>query len=334
MELKTLPPLKSRKEMLNILYSQEYGFIPPPPEKISFTEERNLIENFCAGNAELIKVTVCCTVNGRNFSFPFWSAVPSKNKKHPFIIHINFRPDIPDRYMPTEELIDNGFAVLSFNYENITADNGDFSSGLAGLIYEEGQRASCDAGKIALWAWGIERVIDYAEKYSDIFDMNSCAVCGHSRLGKAALLAGASDERIIFTYSNDSGCSGAALSKLASGETVKKITDVYPYWFCENYKKYADNEKNMPFDQHWLLAAIKPRFVLCGSAFEDYWASPETEFLNCALQKDYIGSKKFPSAGSCFLEGGTGYHIRPGKHYFSRYDWHILMKFIKMHMQA
>ena len=85
-------------------------------------------------------------VNGKDFAFPVYLAVPTAEGAHPFFVHINFRSDVPDRYMPTEELIDNGFAVLSFGYEDVTRDDGDFTSGLAGVLYENGKRAPHDAG--------------------------------------------------------------------------------------------------------------------------------------------------------------------------------------------
>ena len=34
-----LPPLLSREEMLEIIQREEYGFMLPPPEKISFEKQ-------------------------------------------------------------------------------------------------------------------------------------------------------------------------------------------------------------------------------------------------------------------------------------------------------
>ena len=171
---------------------------------------------------------------------------------------------------------------------------------------------------------------------TDALDLTQSVVCGHSRLGKTALLAAATDPRFAFAYSNDSGCSGAALARGTRGETVRDICQKFPYWFCENYLQYVDNEGSMPFDQHDLIAAIAPRRVLIGSAAEDYWADPLSEQLACAAASPAFDRgldcpDRPARAGEAFLSGDVGYHLRHGRHYFSRADWHQLIRFVKLH---
>ena len=331
-----IPSLLSRKEMLDILLKEEYGFLPPPPTYIQFEVKKNIIPNFCAGNATCDKVTAHCKLGNKDFSFDFNAILPTDNEKHPFFVHVNFRPDIPDRHQPTEEIIDNGFAILSFCYEDVTKDDGDFTDGLAGVLYENGERSGSDAGKIAMWAWAAHRIMDYAETLSDRLDLNCAVMCGHSRLGKTALLAAATDERFSFAYSNDSGCSGAAITRGKQGETVEAIYKKFPFWFCENYKKYVDDFECMPFDQHYLIASIAPRKVLIGSAVEDIWADPYSEQLACfgassAFECGFICPDRQALVGEKFFEGHLGYHLRKGLHYFSREDWNKLIEFVNLH---
>lgn len=333
---RNLPALLPREQMLDILREEVYGAIPEAPDAISFTVTENIIRKFCAGKAVCNKITADCTVHGKAFSFPFYAAMPTDGKRHPFFVHINFRDCIPDLFMPTEELIDNGFAVLSFCYNDVTADNDDFTDGLARILYPDGIRQSNSTGKIAMWAWAAQRVMDYAQTLDGILDLNNSVVCGHSRLGKTALLAAATDARFAFAYSNDSGCSGAAIARGTRGETIKNIYQSFPYWFCPNYQKYIDNEQAMPFDQHYLLAAIAPRKVLVGSASEDLWADPISEQLCCAAAAQAFPNgfhcpNRLADIGEAFLEGDIGYHLRPGTHYFSREDWHRLIEFVTFH---
>lgn len=296
--------------------------------------EENIVKTFCAGNAALHRVTLTSRVNGKDFSFPVSVTLPKVEHKVPFFIHINFRPDVPDRYQPTEELVDNGYAVLSFNYKDVSNDNDDFTDGLAGILFESGVRGPSDSGKIAMWAWAAQRVMDYAQTL-DCLDLARGIVCGHSRLGKTALLTAATDERFYCAHSNDSGCSGASLSRGKTGETIEKICNRFPYWFCENYKKYMGHEDQLPLDQHYLVASIAPRKVYITSAIEDRWADPDSEYLTCWAAGDAFGEKGFvapyrlPEVGDRFHEGTIGYALRSGAHYYSRKDWLNLMDFLK-----
>ena len=333
---RNLPELKSREEMLRILQEEVYGILPPKPEVLTFEDAGKRYPSFCAGNASCNKIIAHCTIHGKPWSFPFYAVIPTDGQKHPFFVHINFTDNVPDRYQPTEELVDNGFAVLTVYYNDVTKDDGDMTDGLAGILFEDGQRKPNDPGKIAMWAWAAQRLMDYAETQSDRLDLNCAIVCGHSRLGKTALLAAATDERFAFGYSNDSGCSGAALSRGKQGESVARICTRFPYWFCENYYKYGEREQEMPFDQHYLLSSIAPRYTLVGSATEDAWADPVSEYLSCVAAKsafdgDFSHPDRLPQTGEAFLDGTLGYHLRKGTHYFSRRDWLRLIEFVNKH---
>ncbi len=334
-----LPGFLEREEMLEILQREEYGYLPPKPDKISFeTEDVKGAYHFCAGKAVLKKIWIITEIKGKEFRFPAYSVIPTKEGPHPFFVHINFRPDVPDKYMPTEEIVDNGFATLSFGYNDVTTDDNDFTNGFAGVLYPEGIRKnSTDPGKIAMWAWAAHRLMDYAET-NPLLDASKAFVCGHSRLGKTALLAAATDTRFALAYSNDSGCSGAAITRDKVGEDVFEITKRFPYWFCENYWKYQNLEHKMPFDQHFLMASVAPRNIYVASAVEDTWADPSSEFLNCVLtsevfesqgHKGFVHHNRLPEGGEVYHDGDIGYHLREGQHYFSREDWNKAMEYIK-----
>ena len=330
--LASLPDPKNMKkaEIVDLLLREEYGYLPPAPDSVEVTLSKKEDTKFCAGKAILRSLTFTCKGSFGEFSFPVSYTCPTRVEQPvPAFVQINFRPDVPDRYQPTEEIVDNGYAVLSFCYQDVSSDDGDFTNGLAGLLYPDGKRAPDACGKIGLWAWAAIRVLEYALTLPEIRHDRIC-VAGHSRLGKTALLAGALDERFWCAFSNDSGCSGAAVSREKEGETIEVICRVFPYWFCENYKKYANNEAALPFDQHYLIAANYPHRVYVASAEEDLWASPKNEFLSCVAASEYYEARgevgfvqngTLPTAGACFHRGMIGYHIRRGMHYFSREDW-------------
>lgn len=332
-----MPDRLKKHEIIDLLLREEYGYLPPAPYHV-WAEPVHKDVTFCAGKADLVKLKLNCKADWGTFSFPVYYVCP-KGKKDPVpsFVHINFRDFIPDRYQPTEELVDAGYAILTFCYKDITSDDGDFTNGLAKVVYPDGKRKMDQCGKIGLWAWAAMRVLDYALTLQEL-DHRYISVVGHSRLGKTALLAGALDERFYCAFSNDSGCSGAALSRGKTGETIKDIWERFPYWFCEKYAKYVDNEECMPFDQHFLIAANAPHRVYVASAVGDLWAHPENEYLacveassyyeNCGL-KGFVHSKCMPKSGECFHEGCIGYHLRSGNHYLSREDWRKYLSYLE-----
>lgn len=324
-----------RKELLNILSEEEYGYMPPRPKKVR-GEVIKSVEKCCSGHAVLEKISISFDTPCGEFSFPLNLFVPVKKEKSPLIVLINFRSDEYDMYYPAEEIIDNGFSLAVINYEDITSDDEDFTNGIAKMYPRD---ESTGWGKISMWAFALSRAIDYLSERKEI-DSENIAVAGHSRLGKTALWCAANDERIKFVFVNGSGCSGASYerTKHEGGETVSDIVRVFPYWFCNNYKKYADNVSSMPFDQHFLIAACAPRFVAIGDASEDKWADPYSCQLACIGaspawkihgKRGYAGLKRPAKVGERFGKGEVCYHLRDGSHFFGRPDWLSYMKFIK-----
>ena len=327
-----------RPYWLNLLLEQEYGKIPP-----RVTPKIETTVNFIdfAGKAVWETVTFTFEYKGKTHSFPTNLIYPVGAKGVPFFIYLNFRPDIPDRYLPVEEIIDNGFGIFSVCYNDITRDNGDFTDGLAG-IFQEGERKGNDTGKLVYWAYAASNMMDYLLTRPEA-DKNAVGVAGHSRLGKTALLTAAIDQRFAFSCANDSGCSGAALSRCASekGEKIADICARFPYWFAPNYYQYVNNESALPFDQHCLIAMLAPRGAYVGGALEDVWADNDNQFLSCVAaskvwalyeKEGIVTPDKMPECGDTLVEGNVGFHLRAGKHYHSRTDWLVYMEAAKKYL--
>ena len=234
-----------------------------------------------------------------------------------------------------KQVVSRGFGVATVYYGDIDPDfNDGFKNGVHTLF--ESPRDSTSWGSVAAWAWGLSRIMDYLETDKDI-NAKKVIVIGHSRLGKASLWATASDKRFAMSISNNSGCSGAALSRRIFGETIGRINNSFPHWFCDNYKKYNENENQMPVDQHELLALIAPRPLYVASAAEDLWADPKGEFLSCVYASpvyELLGLNGFPAkempALNTPIVGSIAYHIRPGKHDVTLYDWERYMDFAEI----
>ena len=312
-----------RMELIELLSREEYGFTPAAPEKV--TGEILESADAFANKAVQQSVSLSFDTPGGPFAFPFTLITPKAVKKAPVFVIIAFRPDVPDRYLPTEEIIDHGFAIATFCYNDVSHDSGRFDK-LAEL-YPRDEKTGW--GKIGMWAFAASRVLDYLETREDIDATRAC-VTGHSRLGKTALWCGAQDERFSMVVSNCSGCSGAAISRGKIGESVARIATVFPYWFCGNYQAWKERDYEAPFDQHMLLALVAPRMLYVCSAEEDSWADPESEFLSCAAASEawtalrvpgLVTPDAMPEIGAPLLDGGVCYHVRAGSHFFSRTDW-------------
>lgn len=333
-EVKTEKEWRERREEIIDLFSKyEYGYTPQKQGETTYTVNEK-IERCNAGHATHEKWTVTFPTEKGEYSFPVNYLHPKDKDKHLTFIVINFRPDVYDMYIPVTEILDNGYGIAQFCYEDITADGADLN-GLA--EHFERRDDGTDWGKIGMWAFAASRVADILLTLDETREL---AVIGHSRLGKTALWCGAQDERIKYVFSNGSGCCGGAYERIKheGGETLKVITSVFPYWFCDNLKQFAEEPEKRPFDQHMLVALVAPRYVGIGDAELDAWADQYSEQLSCISagevwqkiynKEGYIGKKAPAEIGDFFNDGDVHYHIRSGVHYFGREDWLEYMKFI------
>ncbi|MCR5042410.1 MAG: acetylxylan esterase, partial [Clostridia bacterium] len=293
-----------RRELVDVLARNEYGFMPEDPDRVLVTDRCAPEDTFC-GHATVYRQTLTCAVAGGEFSFPFVLYVPKSERPVPAFAFMNFRRDEVDRYFPAEEIIDAGFAVAMVCYTDVENDDNAPPTGLQKLFARKND--GTDPGRISVWAWAQSRLVDVLAGREDV-DADNIAVIGHSRLGKTALWCAANDTRVRYAVSNDSGCSGAAYERVKhpGSETLADITKVFPHWFCENFPTFAGRENERPFDQHFLIAACAPRYVLVGSASLDAWADPASERLSLVAaspawellgKRGFVGKTVSPKVG-------------------------------------
>lgn len=328
-----------RAEILELFRENVYGRRPGRPDSLSFElleEDRQAMQ----GRATLRRVAIRSREDGREHSFELILFLPNELLgQSPLFLLLNNRPRSntdPTRtelsgFWPAEEVIARGFGIAAIqNNELAPDDSATFREGVIRLFDGEstGEREPDAWAALAAWGWGASRAMDYFETDPDV-DASRVAVLGHSRGGKAALWAGAEDERFALVISNESGAGGAALSRRRYGETVARITSAFPHWFAPRFTDFGGREDELPIDQHMLIALMAPRAVYVASADEDLWADPRGEFLSLANASPVfalwgnpvVRAEQMPPLEGPAHFGRLGYHVRRGTHNLTPYDW-------------
>jgi endo-1,4-beta-xylanase len=217
---------------------------------------------------------------GNELVLHFRVSLPASTEKVPVVIHPSFgtlRPRRPGQnfQMPdfAKQFTDRGYAYAEFLAPEVAADNRDTArDGGIYLLYGK----DIDCGGLMAWAWGFHRTIDALETV-DRIDIEKVVVTGHSRYGKAALVAGAFDERIAVTAPSHSGCAGTAPFRFIYGnsEQLHNIAGAFPYWFRPDFGQFSDKVEKLPVDQHLLRALVAPRGQISTEGTEDAWSNPQ-----------------------------------------------------------
>jgi hypothetical protein len=306
---------KRREEMKAILEEYEYGHMPPAPGNTAGKEisakdlpQQNLhyrLVHLSFGPEQKL-----------GFDMAIFSPASSATTKPPLatILTLSFGNDerSANAFRPAFE---RGYAVAVIGYQQLGADNRNYRSTGFFSAYPE-----YDWNDFAAWAWGLSRAVDFLVTDAAT-DKDRIIVTGTSRLGQAALLAGAMDERIgmVAPVAGGMALRFSGKDKPGGGQGIKEIVEQNTYWFGPRFEEFKDAPEKLPSDQNWLLALAAPRpFILCNSLADQYGNTR-------AAVQTYLGAK--PVYEFLGAPNNLGLNFRPGGHGMQAADWSAILDF-------
>ncbi|MBI5092017.1 MAG: hypothetical protein HZB26_06175 [Candidatus Hydrogenedentes bacterium] len=304
---------KRRRELIELLLHYEYGHMPPAPGDVVAEE---VVEHAALDGKAISRELTLAMGPEPRFRMKVGVLLPATGgPRFPVVIAID--PVWQAHVVPTaRQVIARGYAFAGMWYFDADDDKGTRTQG----VYPH--YPDYDWGTLAAWAWGCMRLTDYLCTLPEI-DSAHMAVTGHSRTGKAALLAGALDERFALVAPHASGTGGAGALRIADKdcETLEAITDPkrFYYWFHPRLRTFAGKETRLPIDQHFVKALVAPRAFLSLEARGDQWSNP------LGMQATHKATEtvfQFLGAGE-----KIALHERPGGHDMVPEDWEALLDF-------
>ena len=333
-----------RPQLLDLFSDNVYGRVPPNVPAVTWhiaSEDHETINNIpvltqhLIGHADNsvyplldvnIEVTLTTPANATGpvplvleFTFENYPRPPSAKPS---------APEQPPAH-PTwkEQVLARGWAYALLYPTTIQADNGaGLTSGIIGLTSHGQPRGLDDWGALRAWAWGSSRFLDYLQTNHAI-DTHHVAIEGHSRFGKAALVAMAYDPRFAVAYVSSSGAGGADPARRRFGEQLENVAATGEYhWMAGNYLKYAGplTPADLPVDSHELIALCAPRPVFIGGGVTagDGWADARGTFLaEVAAGPVYrllgardLGTSTYPPVDTALVTGDLGFRQQNGGH--------------------
>jgi len=181
-------------------------------------------------------------------------------------------PRTPEQIAESNPALAHGFAFVMFNNNDCGEDTT--------LRLPDGSWAyrttrffpaypNYDWGLLRAWAWGASRIVDYLVTDPTI-DKNKLIVTGVSRTGKAALIAGAFDDRWAMVAPVASSGGGTPAYRYSGSvpdrggkEGLTEMVRKYPNWFSPHLHQFWGQPDKLPFDEHWLMALVAPRPLIC-----------------------------------------------------------------------
>ncbi len=260
---------RRRAEILAELQHYEVGFKPDTP--------RECIKARMSGDTLVADITV----NGETLTIRSLIIYPEGDGPFPAVIGIGMGAGS----LPPQIFKDRNVAMIAFPFWEVMSHTQKRGQEPLNRLYPD----NLEIGSYAAWPWGVSRLIDALEIVGEEsrIDLRHLAISGCSFAGKMALWAGAMDERIALTISQEPGGGGAAASRVSETlENVETLGKTNYSWFKESMRVFSDeNVKKLPFDHHELCALVAPRALLVFGNPDYGWLADEAGYVSCVAAR-------------------------------------------------
>lgn len=234
---------------------------------------------------------------------------------------------------PIRTLLRRGYGFATLAASDVAPDSPEYPRvGVRSWIPATHQDPRRSWGTLMSWAWGLSRAVDYLADAPGVRADGIIAV-GHSRRGKAALLAAAFDGRVSAVIAHQSGLGGTALmrgAKEEKRETAEMMTHGwwgYPligepwglkHFFSAAFKDDSPRPDELPYDSHFLVSLVAPRPMLDSQGTRDAWAGPASATSALAAATP---------AWTLFGAPGPEQKFQDKGHSLTTADWNLFLEF-------
>ena len=185
-----------------------------------------------------------------------------------------------------------------------------------------------DWGILGGWAWGTMRVVDYLQNDAMV-DKTKLIITGTSRVGKAAMITGAFDDRIALVAPGASSGLGTPAYRFSgdgrSGrEGLTMMVRKYGNQFSPNLHQFWGQEDKLPFDAHGFPALTAPRPWIALEGTHD------ANVVHHAVKQTWLAARTAYAFLGAVNKLGVYWADRP--HGFGETDWDGLLALADKHL--
>jgi hypothetical protein len=237
----------------------------------------------------------------------------------------------PERFAASNPALAHGFAYVTFNTNDCAEDttlrlpDGSFAFRTTRFFPAY---PGYDWGIIGGWVWGTMRVVDYLQNDPAV-DKTKIIITGTSRIGKAAMISGAFDDRIALVAPGASSGLGTPAYRFSGDgrggrEGLTMMVRKYGNQFSPHLHQFWGQEDKLPYDAHFFPALTAPRPWIALEGTHD------GNVVHFGVKQTWLHAR--PVYAFLGVPDRIGVYWSDRPHGFGETDWDGLLAFADKHL--